>query len=171
MGRIDYTSINRKKQEFLKRSDIYKRYKSDLAKQIGASLADSFKNTLTNEIHSNPNLGVEAAASLSDISASSVYSKTDKIYGVDINFLGDMFRPSLLPDYYHGIDDISALLNNGYNARRTVFGYWERTNSYIESLKSRPGAHFAQNAVHTFDSANRNEKNGYRTIHINEKYK
>lgn len=63
-------------------------------------------------------------------------------------YVGDVFRPSLQPDIYGGVDNMAALLNNGYTANNVVYGYWH--GNRIVSLPVREGAHFMQHGVENF---------------------
>lgn len=84
-----------------------------------------------------------------------------------IYFGGDLHRDSLYSEGYDGIDNIVALLNNGYHAKNYVYGWWEGhsptgDNSYrsggfdsgdawIRSRKDRGGLGFIQQAVQDFN--------------------
>lgn len=69
---------------------------------------------------------------------------------IPFTFEGNLHRDSLAPSKYGGVDNIVALLNNGYSANRTVFGSWHGKN--IASRKERAGAGFVQSAVRIFMS-------------------
>lgn len=73
-------------------------------------------------------------------------------YLVGINIAGDLSRPSLCPGRYSGIDNIAALLNNGYAAGNTVLGLWEG-HGYIESLQVRQGESFIPDSVRDYMSS------------------
>lgn len=93
-----------------------------------------------------------AQAALSHITHSEPYRVGDRYY-VDVFIEGDLSRPSLAPQHYDGIENIAALLNNGYTAAHTVYGVWESHSvgdERIASLTSRGGAHFVQQAVRDF---------------------
>lgn len=171
MGRINYSSINSKIKKCLDSSAKYKSYERLKANEICINLANEFQNTLFDEISSNDNLGYDGWLALKDTDISNFGIKANHVYKIDINFSGDMYRPSLLPDYYDGISDISALLNNGYEAKHSIFGYWEALNIHINSLTNREGAHFAQNATRAFSSIHNARKDGFKQIIINDKYR
>lgn len=106
-----------------------------------------------------------AMAALSNISHSEPYRVGDTYY-VDVFINGDLSRPSLAPEHYDGIDNIAALLNNGYTASHRVYGVWEGHSigdERIASLTSRGGAHFVQQAVRDFMS---NYASEYGVINI-----
>lgn len=88
-------------------------------------------------------------AELSGISmVNSGITQGDETFTLTFDFVGNMARPSLRPDMYGGINNIVALLNNGYAASGPVFGQWHGTD--IKSKVVRPGTHFVQNAVSAF---------------------
>lgn len=98
---------------------------------------------------------------------------------IGLYFDGDLSRPSLNPDDYgdpgdkdRGVDgksklsNIVALFNNGYDASKTVFGWWEghsptnesiyrsgvnAKDAWIRSLQSRPALNFIQEATNDFN--------------------
>lgn len=67
---------------------------------------------------------------------------------IPFNFEGNLHRDSLCPAKYNGVDNIVALLNNGYSAGATVYGSWHGQDIY--SLKQRSGTRFIQTAVRQF---------------------
>ena len=171
MGRIDYSSIISKIRKCLNTSKRYQVYKSKKAYEISNKLSKQFQNVLAEEINNNGYLGSTARSALDGTYVSGFKRIGENVYKIDIDFAGDMYRPSLIPSYYGGIEDIAALLNNGYEANRTVTGYWATANGYIKSLQSREGAHFAQDAASVFSSTHNNLKDGFRQIIINDKYR
>lgn len=86
-----------------------------------------------------------------------------------IYFTGDTHRESLYPEGYEGgVDNIVALLNNGYHASGYVYGWWDGHQDYagghtdlrnagmessvwIRSRKDFDGYHFIQQAVQDFN--------------------
>lgn len=128
----------------------------------GRVIADQFISTLTEEIESlettgstaNGNLGPSAVQLLKDIQSGSIKKIGDKKYQIDINFTANRHRDSLMPDIFSGIDNIVALLNNGYvdggmsMTSHPVYGEWH--GNTIPSLRQRQGAQFIQNAGRTF---------------------
>lgn len=69
----------------------------------------------------------------------------------------DTERDSLDPDTYPSthpdhIQDIVALLNHGYDADGTVYGYWETAGQRVRSLQSRDGLYFIQHGAHDFNA-------------------
>ena len=72
---------------------------------------------------------------------------------VDIYFGGDTHRDSLMPERYGGVDNIIALINNGYSENENigkVSGTWHSIR--IHGLTERTGLHFMQEAVDTFNA-------------------
>ena len=124
-----------------------------------SSAADKFIAVLRNEIgshigsdYSKGQFSELARDVLDDITHSAPYSDGEKVY-VDIMFTDDRHRDSLDPAY-DGIDNIIALLNNGYNANGAVFGDWIDHNNVEHedtwSVRRRGGAHFIEQAVTDF---------------------
>ncbi len=77
----------------------------------------------------------------------------DGTYSVEIYFTGDLHRDSLEPQNYGGVNNVVALLNNGYDehpAMEHVWGYWHGV--HIHGLTQRTGLRFMQEAVHEFNS-------------------
>lgn len=140
--------------------------------------AEKFIEVLTNEIKSHGatdigyadgRLGPSAIDSLINIKHGDPYIDGDK-YCIDVNFDGELSRPSLAPKKYDGIDNIVALLNSGYEAGHTVFGIWEKHGEdRIASLTSRGGAHFIENAVDNFMD-NYSTEYGVEKIDISDTY-
>ncbi len=77
----------------------------------------------------------------------------DGTYSVEIYFSDDLHRDSLEPQNYDGVNNVVALLNNGYDehpAMAHVWGYWH--GAHIHGLTERTGLQFMQQAVHEFNS-------------------
>ncbi len=77
----------------------------------------------------------------------------DGTYSVEIYFTDDLHRDSLEPENYGGVNNVVALLNNGYDehpAMEHVWGYWHGV--HIHGLTQRTGLRFIQQAVHEFNS-------------------
>lgn len=139
-------------------------------------------------------VGLESAPAPDSIPSSVVdkhianMDSTEKIYMLNpdtgegevwVWFGGDLSRNSLDPDTYsEGIDNIIALLNNGYDAQNYVYGYWddhepawtdERSGTFdlrsidsaawIRSRKNRPPLHFIQQAIDDFNGNYSSEYN------------
>ena len=60
-----------------------------------------------------------------ELSASKIYEMPDGSSTIYIYFGGDLHRESLYSEGYDGVDNIIAVLNNGYNAKGYVYGWWE----------------------------------------------
>lgn len=107
-------------------------------------------------------LGSTAISAATSLVSSEPYKAGDYI-AIDINFSGDLFRASLVPGKYDGVDNIVALLNNGYDTGgKHVYGMWH--GKPYRSLTYRNGAHFIQEAV---DEFNRLYASEYGVIEIN----
>lgn len=74
--------------------------------------------------------------------------RVNNLYYIHIFFGDDLHRDSLYPEKYSGIDNIAALLNAGYTARKSVSGLWHGRR--IRSLAHRRGLHFADRAINDF---------------------
>lgn len=99
--------------------------------------------------------------------SSDIYKLPDGTSVIYIYFGGDLHRDSLYSEGYDGVDNIVALLNNGYHAKNYVYGWWERhspsgdngyrsggfdqTDAWIRSRKDRTGLGFIQQAVQDFN--------------------
>ncbi len=79
-----------------------------------------------------------------------------------VYFADDLHRDSLQPDRYGGVDNIIAVLNNGYDEHENmakVWGVWHGMR--IHALTERTGLHFIQRAV---DDFNGNYGSEYRVV-------
>lgn len=100
------------------------------------------------------------------LDTSPVYKMPDGSSIIYIRFDDNLHRDSLYSDGYDGIENIVALLNNGYHARNYVYGDWDGhsptgesrfdgrsidTSAYIRSRKDREGLHFIQQAIQDFN--------------------
>lgn len=104
-----------------------------------------------------------------DLRTSQIFEQPDGTAVMYIYFTDSLHRPSLIPDEYDGVDNIVAVLNNGYHARDYVYGYWDNhepegmtgwsyldmrnidSAAFIRSRKDRDGLHFMQQAVMDFN--------------------
>lgn len=68
--------------------------------------------------------------------------KSGEGYSVSISLGGDKSRPSLYPVKYGGVDNIVALMNNGYSTSHDVWGEWH--GNFIYGRRSRPALGFMQ---------------------------
>ena len=123
--------------------------------------------------YSSGELGDTAVSAARNLTASTPY-QDGNVFIIDINFEGNLYRSSLAPDKYGGVDNIVALLNNGYDAGKYVYGIWKGheglyTEETIRSLPHRAGAHFIQEAVEEFNSTYGAEY-GVMKIIISDKY-
>ena len=92
-------------------------------------------------------------------------------YQIEVRFTEDLRRDSLDPSVFDGIDNIAALLNNGYSAAKTVYGIWLGHSPWnIPSLQHRDGAHFIENAIRNF-MANYAHEYGVIDIEVDDVYK
>jgi hypothetical protein len=117
-------------------------------------------------------LGPTAISALSNINIDSPVKTGKYRYEIGVSFSGVLNRDSLDPSYFTaGIDNIAALLNNGYSAASTVYGVWLNHSPWnIQSLTSRSGAHFIDNAVSSFQTGHA-PKYGVINIDVDDIYK
>lgn len=108
-----------------------------------------FKNTI-NDVANEGLLGEAAVDTLKSISAGDTQRVGREYYVHAYLFTGGLHRDSLMPERYDGVDNIVKLLNNGYMARRSVFGMWH--GEPIWSKQVRTGAHFIERAESKFRS-------------------
>lgn len=102
--------------------------------------------------YANGKISELAYDALYELDCGTPYKVGDKYY-IDVYFSEDLHRDSIVPEKYDGIDNIAALLNNGYSANDVVFGIWEKHNgesAHIMSLMFRDGANFMQQSIVDF---------------------
>lgn len=90
---------------------------------------------------------------------------------IEINFNPEsVFRNSLLNDgdSGYGVDNIIALLNNGYHAKRQVYGYWQTAGRNVWSRQDREALGFMQKAIDIFNDEYGSVYNC--TAQLSEKY-
>lgn len=163
-------SISKKIGQSLKSDSEYKNLQSKVGIEQCREAGEKFKSILEKEIASSPNLSPDAVSSISNIKVSNPVKVKNNLYRVGVSFSGDLHRPSLAPSLYpNGIENIVALLNNGYNASDYVYGNWNGSKR-IRSLIKREGAHFAQNSVRIFESEY-GAKYNIQNIKINDSFK
>lgn len=85
------------------------------------------------------------------LSIGDVKEEGDGYYSIELNFGGNLVRQSLQPSRYSPVNNIIALFNNGYSARKQVWGEWPG-HGRVGSRVSRPGLHFINDAVSSFNS-------------------
>lgn len=141
--------------------------------------ADKFIEVLKNEIKSHEGsnyaggeLGKTAISALMNLEHSQPVKVGENQYQIEVWFSNDLRRESLAPDEYpEGIDNIAALLNNGYAAGHTVYGVWMGHWPWsIPSLPMRDGTHFIDNAIRTY-MANYAGEYGVISVTADEIYK
>lgn len=127
----------------------------------GASMAAAkFIEVLQNEIRdleassgfAEGKLGHTAVSALEKLEHGSPRKIGKNKYQIEVWFSDDLYRESLAPDEYDGIDNIAALLNKGYTANQPVYGVWMgHSGSFnIASLPQRSGAQFIQSAIRNY---------------------
>lgn len=121
---------------------------------------------------SNGKLGGTAVSALTELEHGSPYKVGKNKYQIEVWFSNDLHRDSLAPDEYDGVDNIAALLNNGYNAGNTIYGIWlgHHNDQRIASLAQRDGAHFIESAIRNY-MANYAREYGVVDIEVSDVYK
>ncbi len=78
----------------------------------------------------------------------------DECYKIDIKIPPESLRrDSLYKDKYpEGVDNIIALFDNGYKARKPVYGFWNTAGKTVSSVTERPALHFMQEAIDEFNA-------------------
>ena len=79
-------------------------------------------------------------------------SVVDRKAVVDVYFSGNQHRDSLMPETYDGVDNVIAVLKNGYAENEKiakVCGDWHGIR--VHGLTERTGMHFIQQAVDSFN--------------------
>ncbi len=142
--------------------NIAMKFGASVSKHSPQEAADKFVEIMESTVKGmeGSTLGSTAVSAASNfISGTPFVSTSSGAVAVTIpfTFQGDLHRYSLRPDIYGGIDNIIALLNNGYSASHTVFGNWHGKDT--ASLKDRDGAGFIQSAVGEFMSKYAKEYN------------
>lgn len=124
---------------------------------------------LINVLHSTAQsygLPASVMAHFDSLHSSEIHQMPDGTSVIYIYFGDDLHRDSLYSDGYDGVDNIVAVLNNGYHAANYVYGSWDGhsptgeslfdgrsidTSAYIRSRKDRDGLAFMQQAVQDFN--------------------
>lgn len=132
--------------------------KSKSMKHSPEEVAAKFVDTMLNSARSTQGagarggvLGLGALQAVEGFSAGTPVATAKNgmsVIQIPFTFNGNLHRESLYPKGYSGIDNIVALLNNGYAAKDTVYGQWKGNS--IVSLQQRSGSGFIQNAVRQF---------------------
>lgn len=179
MSSVNIDSIVKKAKSYMQSTEGKKRASKEVAESIRSgkggqhititgmnTAAEKFIEVLKNEIcsHAGSNyaggeLGKTAIDALMNLEHSVPKEMGDNLYQIEVWFSGDLRRESLDPDVYpEGIDNIAALLNNGYDAGHRVYGVWMGHWPWsIPSLPMRDGTHFVDNAIRTYMSSYANE--------------
>ena len=192
MGAIDVNSIIKKAKTYMDSSEGKKRINKEITEAVRSGgdgqhftiagmnkAAEKFIEVLKNEIqtHAGSNyaggeLGRTAISALMNLQHGQPTEVGENMYQIEVWFAGDLHRESLAVDEYpEGIDNIAALLNNGYTAGHTVYGVWLGHSPWsIPSLTMRDGTHFIDNAIRTY-MANYASEYGVINVTADEIYK
>lgn len=124
---------------------------SDAAKKFIDVLQNEIKNC-AGSVPSSGQLGSTAVEALTKLEHGVPVKVGSTRYQIPVSFTGDLRRDSLDPSYFgEGVNNIAALLNNGYSAKNTVYGIWLGHWPWnIPSLTHRSGAHFIESAIRDY---------------------
>lgn len=102
-----------------------------------------------------------------NLGTSSIMEMPDGSSCIYVYFEDDLHRDSLYSEGYDGVRNIIALLNNGYNAKNYVYGWWNNhkpigdnayqsggfgaQDAWIRSKKERQGLNFIGQAIRDFN--------------------
>lgn len=160
----NWDSINDKVNAYLDsnkgKKKAQKATEDRITKSVFLDIQKAFVDILTRAInvhrgrvYAKGGLGQRAIAELEELAENvqfgAPYRSGDQYY-VDIVFNGNLYRESIVPEQYGGIDNIIALLNNGYTASHSVYGRWNSIGEEIYSIARRGGAHFINEAIRAF---------------------
>lgn len=191
MGSSNINSIINKAKKFMQSAEGQKRADRRVSEAMKSGdggqqatiaemnmAAERFIEVMKQEIQSHAgvsyakgDLGSTAISALTNLEYDQPVNIGQNEYQIRVCFSGDLKRDSLVPDEFEGIDNIAALLNNGYSAGKTVYGIWNGHWPWsIPSLPMRDGTHFVDNAVMNF-MTNYAGKYGVVNIEVDEIYK
>ena len=109
---------------------------------------NAFIEVLRKSIESS-GLSGYAVEAVSDWNCSDVSKLKDGVYLVSIDFVGEKYRDSLIPDVYGGINNIVALLNTGVShTMKPVYGMWHGEETW--SRTKIPDTRFIEQAISEF---------------------
>jgi hypothetical protein len=113
-------------------------------------------------------LGRTAVESLTELDFLDARKLSRYRYLVGVYFKDSLYRPSLFPQKYDGVQNIAALLNSGFGTTRNdVFGFWHGAPTL--GLRERVGAHFLETAKDEF-MAMYGDKYGVEKIDLADVY-
>lgn len=150
MASIDMGAITSKVSSLLSSSQGEQLMSAAAEKELMAKAqqaGDELAGLINKAIGSTGHADTIGSAKVSSISINGTQAVVE--ISIDKNF-----RPSLVPDVYDGVDDMAALFNNGYNARKQVFGYWH--GKWTGSVTERDCELFVQEGIESFDAAKYN---------------
>lgn len=108
--------------------------------------------TLLRSTAQNMNLPDSVLEHFDSLDCSRPLKRPDGKTALYVYFKDNLHRDSLRPDKYSGVDNIIAVLNNGYDKHENmakVWGIWHDVR--VHALTERTGLRFIQQAVNTFN--------------------
>ena len=167
-GSINEESIQEKAEQYLKtrkmRKKIWQKTDDYMIRGIpvatdgagqqqpACKAGDSYIKMFRRVINDDARAGLLGSAGVDTLSTAlltePVERVRDKYYVHVLLFERGMHRDSLVPAVYDGVDNIVELLNEGYIANRSVYGYWHGVPTWSKAV--REGAHFIEDSQFKF---------------------
>lgn len=146
---------------------------TDIAKSLAGLLGEYIAYTA--EEYELPRSVINLVTQIEYSVGTVVKKKNERAVEIGMHFTGDLYRMSLSKEDGRttgdGIDNIIALFNNGYTARKSVKGIWHGHEELgtINSVKHRDPTNFLQDAINDFINDYAGEYN--ITVSLSPKYK
>lgn len=145
-------------------SSKFKKFVKDTAHDsmhtITEPYAKELESDLNEAVSSSRALGVHGISALEGKTKYKIYKNVDFTRDTKcknqvhqkftIFFTGNLSRESVAPDVFDKINNIAALLNNGYTAKKSIVGKWK--GKRIHTVRDRTGAEFVEEAAYKFRS-------------------
>lgn len=160
-------AIENKKREMISGGETVEQKIYEVASGFGTRLSKSIMELRATDGFENGFLGTTAADALLEAMHQDVVYIGNNRYRI-YTYFDDIHRESLVPDKYpRGVDNLTVLLNSGYDAGHTVRGVWHgHGEDEIHSLAHREGAHFIETAIKDFEQNFERNHKGVRLLNI-----
>lgn len=156
MAIADMASITAKVNKYMASAAHKKAVDAEIDKEaprIVSEAADYFIDVMRSAIASS-GVSANVAAAISDMSHGAPIKIGSGQYTIYIDFSNNLYRPSLDPAHYGGINNLAALYNNGAKGgekMKQVHGVWHGKEYWSNPVI--PERNFVQSAINTFMSA------------------
>lgn len=150
MSKYELDAIIKEAEKAIKNEaskDPYSELAVAAAKKFIEVLQDEIRGRESTSGFANGKLGSTAVEALTKLEHG-IPRSVGNNHQIDILFSEDLYRQSLAPNKYDGIDDIALLLDRGYRASRSIKGKWHGNN--IVSVPIRAGSQFIEDAINYF---------------------